>query len=105
VVTVLLAVVARISTSVGYLNFLLLGFGSFLLESLVLFNSFLLFGDPNLSAALAVGLFLLWSGLGSLYSGRWERSGWLYLLVPLAVLGYAATAPMLNSLTISRPFL
>jgi len=103
VVTVLLAVVARISTSVGYLNFFLLGFGSFLLESLVLFNSFLLFGDPNLSAALAVGLFLLWSGLGSLYSGRWERSGRLYLLVPLAVLGYAATAPMLNSLTIARP--
>lgn len=103
VVTILLAVVARISTSIGYLSFFLLGFGSFLLESLVLFNSFLLLGDPNLSAALAVGLFLFWSGLGSLYSDRWERSGWLYLLVPLAVLAYAATAPMLNALTISRP--
>jgi hypothetical protein len=30
-------------------------------------------------------------------------SGWLYALVPAAVLIYAATAPMLNALTIAQP--
>ncbi len=102
-VAVLIAVLLRIATSLGYLNFFVLGFGSFLLESLVLYNSFLLLGDPNFSAALAVGLFLSWSGLGSLYSDRWERSGWLYALVPAAALIYAVTAPMLNALTIAQP--
>ena len=68
-----------VSTSAGFLTFFLLGFGSFLLESLVLFNSFLLLGDPNLSAAVAVGVFLL----GSLLSERLERSPWVYAMTPV----------------------
>ncbi len=99
----LLALLLRVSTSVGYLSFFLLGFGSFLLESLVLFNSFLLLGDPNLSAAVAVGVFLVWSGVGSLLSERWERSRWLPAVVPAAVLFYAGTAPLLNGQTIAMP--
>ena len=103
VIAGLLALLIRISTSVGYLTFFLLGFGSFLLESLVLFNSFLLLGDPNLSAAVAVGVFLLWSGLGSLLSERLERSPWFFAVVPAAVLVYSATAPLLNVQTIGLP--
>lgn len=101
IVTLLL--VARLSTSAGHLTFFLLGFGSFLVESLVLFNSFLLLGNPVLSAAVAVGFFLFWNGIGSLYSDRFERARWFYLLTPIAVLAYAATAPLLNGWTIAQP--
>ncbi len=94
------ALVARLSTSAAHLNVFVLGFGSFLLESLVLFNSFILLGDPNLSAALAVGVFLLWSALGSLLSRRVERSRALLFAVPIGVLIYATTAPLLNGNTI-----
>lgn len=100
---VLLALLVRIGTSAGHFNFFLLGFGSFLLESLVLFYSFLLIGDPNLSAAVAVGVFLVWNGVGSLLSLRFETSRWFYAAVPLAVLLYAATAPVLNVQTITLP--
>jgi spermidine synthase len=97
-VGVLLAAVAvAMATSVGRSTFFVLGFGSFLLESLIIFNSFLLFGDPNLSAALAVGVFLLWSGLGSLVSARWEGKRWMYYAVPAVVVVYALTAPILNA--------
>ena len=94
---------ARLSTSVGHLNFFLLGFGSFLVESLVLFNSFLLIGNPSLSAAVAIGFFLIWNAIGSHFSDRLERPRWFYGLVPVAVLTYAATAPLLNGLTIAQP--
>jgi hypothetical protein len=84
-------------------QYFLLGFGSFLLESLVLYNSFLLLGDPSLSAAVAVGVFLLWNGAGSLLSTRLAATRWFYGAVPVAVLLYAATAPFLNSETIALP--
>lgn len=96
-----LGVGAAAATSLSRFNFLVLGFGSFLLESLVLFNSFLLFGDPNLSAALAIGLFLLWNGVGSLLSVRVENRKWLYLAVPAVILVYGVSAPMLNAATIA----
>ncbi|MBI2467854.1 MAG: hypothetical protein HYV62_08590 [Candidatus Rokubacteria bacterium] len=98
---VALALLVRLATSLGHASFFLLGFGSFLLESLVLFNSFLLLGDPNLSAAVAVGVFLLWNGVGSLLSVRFEASRWFYAAVPLSVALYAVTAPILNVQTIT----
>jgi hypothetical protein len=91
------------ATSLSRSSFFVLGFGSFLLESLVLFNSFLLFGDPNLSAALAVGMFLLWGGVGSILSQRWEGRRWLYAAVPASVVLYAVTAPLLNGATLAAP--
>src|SRR5207237_8658498 len=103
VLTAILAIGVTASTSLSRFNFFVLGFGSFLLESLVLFNSFLLLGDPNLSAALAVGFFLLWNGIGSFLSARLEQRRWFYLAVPGIVAVYAVTAPMLNFLTISAP--
>ena len=99
----LVALVARLSTSVGHLNFFLLGFGSFLVESLVLFNSFLLIGNPSLSAAIAVGCFLIWNGIGSRYSERLQSARLFYAVLPIAVLIYAATAPLLNAYTIALP--
>jgi spermidine synthase len=98
-----LALVLRVATSVGHLNFFLLGYGSFLLESLVLFNSFLLLGDPNLSAAVAVGAFLIWNGVGSLLSRRLEASRWFFAAVPFVVLLYAVSAPLLNALMVGLP--
>jgi hypothetical protein len=93
----------RLSTSVGHLNFFLMGFGSFLVESLVLFNSFLLLGNPSLSAAVAVGCFLLWNAVGSRYSDRLQQARWFYVATPLLVLLYGATALYLNALTIALP--
>ncbi|MBI2467850.1 MAG: hypothetical protein HYV62_08570 [Candidatus Rokubacteria bacterium] len=103
VAVVVLALLLRIGTSVGHFNFFLLGFGSFLLESLVLFQSFLLIGDPSLSAAVAVGVFLVWNGVGSLLSVRFEQARWFYAVVPVAVGLYALTAPVLNVQTITLP--
>jgi spermidine synthase len=97
------ALLVRVATSVGHLNFFLLGYGSFLLESLVLFNSFLLLGDPNLSAAVAVGAFLIWNGVGSLLSRRLEASRWFFPAVPAVVLLYAVSAPLLNAHTVGLP--
>jgi predicted membrane-bound spermidine synthase len=90
---------ARLVTSLPHAHFFALGFASFLVESLVLLQSFLLFGNPSLSAALAVGFFLLWAGLGSLRSERLAAWGPLYALVPAAVLLYALTAPLLLAAT------
>jgi hypothetical protein len=97
-----LALLVRLGTSLGHTNFFFLGFGSFVVESLVLFNSFLLIGNPSLSAAVAIGFFLFWNGIGSVYSDRLEKWRWFFVLVPVCVLLYAATAPLLNSLTIAK---
>jgi hypothetical protein len=92
-------ILARIGTSLGHAHFFLLGLASFLVESLVLLNSFLLLGNPSLSAALAVGFFLLWGGFGSLLSERLQAWRGFYLSVPVAVLLYAATGPLVHAAT------
>jgi predicted membrane-bound spermidine synthase len=101
--TALLLIVLAMCTSLSRSVFFTLGFGSFLLESLVLFNSFLLLGDPNLGAALAVGFFLLWNGLGSMLSARFENRRWFAAAVPALVLLYGVTAPLLNGITLASP--
>jgi len=95
--------IARVSTGVGHFHFFVLGFGSFLVESLVLLNSFLLIGNPILSAAVAVGCFLIWNALGSRYSERLQAARWFYPVVPVGVFAYAVTAPLLNGYTIALP--
>ncbi len=97
------ALARRLGTSVGHLNFFLLGFGSFLVESLVLFNSFLLIGNPTLSAALAVGFFLVWNSVGSRYSEHMQRARKFYALTPVLVLIYTASAPLLTVQMIAMP--
>jgi hypothetical protein len=103
--SVLVLILLSAATSLSRGVFFTLGFGSFLLESLVLFNSFLLFGDPNLGAALAIGFFLLWNGLGSVISARFEQRRWFYAAVPVIVLLYVVTAPFLNAATITSSIL
>ncbi|MFN7971794.1 MAG: hypothetical protein U0166_05525 [Acidobacteriota bacterium] len=100
---VLGALLLRVATSVAHLNFFLLGLGSFLVESLVLYNSFLLLGDPNLSACVAVGMLLLFGGVGSLLSPRLQKLRAHLFATPAIVLLYALTAPSLNTLTITFP--
>jgi spermidine synthase len=94
---------ARIVTSLGHAHFFLLGLASFLVESLVLLNSFLLFGDPSLSAALAVGFFLLWGGIGSACSERLHARRGFYVAVPAVVLLYALTGPLVHAATMGTP--
>jgi len=89
----------RLATSLGHAHFFFLGLASFLVESLVLLNSFLLFGNPSLSAALAVGFFLLWGGIGSGISERLQAWRGFYLLVPALVILYAATWPLVHAAT------
>lgn len=92
-------ILGRIVTSLGHAHFFFLGLASFLVESLVLLNSFLLFGNPSLSAALAVGFFLLWGGIGSLLSDRLQAWRGFYLSVPVVVLLYAVTGPLVHAAT------
>lgn len=92
-------ILARISTSLGHAHFFVLGLASFLVESLVLLNSFLLIGNPSLSAALAVGFFLVWGGIGSALSGRLQAWRWFYVAVPVVVLLYAVTGPLVHAAT------
>jgi spermidine synthase len=94
-----LLLLGRIATSLGHAHFFFLGLASFLVESLVLLNSFLMFGNPSLSAALAIGFFLLWSGIGSQWSERLQAWRGFYLAVPAAVLLYAATGPLVHAAT------
>lgn len=89
----------RIVTSLGHAHFFLLGLGSFLVESLVLLNSFLLFGNPSLSAALAIGFFLLWGGIGSRVSERLHAWRGFYLVVPVVLVLYAVTWPFVHAAT------
>jgi predicted membrane-bound spermidine synthase len=101
VVLVLLGILllGRIVTSLGYAHFFLLGLASFLVESLVLLQSFLLFGNPSLSAALAIGFFLLWGGIGSQWSERLQAWRGFYLFVPVVLLLYAVTSPLVHAAT------
>jgi hypothetical protein len=99
----LLGVLVLSGTSKARATLFTLGFGSFMLESLVLFNSFLLFGDPNLSAAVAVGVFLLWSGVGSIWSQRLDHSSWCRFALPAGILVYAVSAPLINAGMIASP--
>ena len=46
---------------------------------------------------------MLWNAVGSLYSERLQRLRGFFVLVPLAVLAYSATAPLLNAYTIALP--
>ena len=91
--------VGRVVTSLGHAHFFLLGLGSFLVESLVLLNSFLLFGNPSLSAALAIGFFLLWGGIGSLFSDRLHAWRGFYVVVPAVLVLYAVTWPFVHAAT------
>lgn len=93
----------RIATSVSHLSFFLLGVGSFLAECLVLFYSFLLIGNPSLSAAVGVGFLLFWNGIGSLSSDWLERRRGFYPLVAVLVLLYGVSAPWLSAATIASP--
>lgn len=92
-------ILARIGTSLGHAHFFFLGLASFLVESLVLLNSFLLVGNPSLSAALAVGFFLLWGGIGSLASERLQAWRSFYVAVPAVALLYAVTGPLVHAAT------
>jgi len=94
-----LLLLGRLVTSLGHAHFFLLGLGSFLVESLVLLNSFLLFGNPSLSAALAIGFFLLWGGIGSQLSDKLQAWRGFSLAVPIVVLLYAVTGPLLHAAT------
>ncbi len=96
----LLALVVRLAGSAGHRHFFVLGFGSFLVESLMLLYSFLLVGNPTLSAAIAVGFLLICGAVGSFYSDRLEKSRAFLVAVPFVMAAYALTAPFLNQATI-----
>ncbi len=99
----LLLLAVRLLSSRAHRVFFFLGLGSFLVESVVIFQSFLLLGSPALSAALAVGFLLLWNAVGSWGAarlGRWRHFGWLCLF---AILLHGFTAPLLSHLLLSQP--
>jgi hypothetical protein len=62
----------------------------------------LLLGNPSLSAALAVGVFLSGNAIGSLLSGKVDKKKGLIFLLPLFVALYTLSAPFLTKFTLSQ---
>ncbi len=87
------------------LVFSALGFGFMFIEMTFIQNFTLLFGDPATSAAAAIGLLLVFSALGSLFSKRILISSGeklffsvLAVVLPLMILGYAVLVPHFSAL-------
>ena len=85
---------------VQILVFAALGFGFMFIEMTFIQNFTLIFGDPATSAATAVGILLLFSAIGSLFSKKilislGEKSFFsvLAVILPLMILGYAVLVP------------
>lgn len=93
------------------LVFSALGFGFMFVEMTFIQNFTLLFGDPATSAAAAIGLLLVFSALGSLFSKRILISSGeklffsvLAVVLPLMILGYAVLVPHFSALCMSFAF-
>jgi hypothetical protein len=95
-------VLSHLITSISYTHFFLLGTSFMLVESILLYHSFLLLGNPSLSAALAVGVFLIGNAIGSLLSRKVDKRKGLIFLLPLCVALYAFSAPFLTKFTLSQ---
>ena len=85
---------------VQILVFAAMGFGFMFVEMTFIQNFTLLFGDPATSAATAIGLLLVFSAIGSLFSKKilislGEKSFFsvLAVVLPLMILGYAVLVP------------
>ena len=102
IIVVGVLLLARLSTSISYTHFFLLGTSFMLVECILLFHSFLLIGNPWLSASLAVGVFLFGNAIGSLLSRRVDKKKVLIFLLPLFVALYAFSAPFLTKATLSQ---
>jgi len=101
-ILVMLLLLVRLTTSISYTHFFLLGTSFLLVECILLYHSFLLIGNPWLSASLAVGVFLIGNAIGSLLSGRVDKRKGLIFLLPLFVALYAFSAPFLTKATLSQ---
>ena len=85
---------------VQILVFAAIGFGFMFVEMSFIQNFTLIFGDPATSAAAAIGLLLVFSAIGSLFSKKilislGEKSFFsvLAIFLPLIILGYAVLVP------------
>jgi len=83
----------RINLAMGH--FFLLGLSWMIVESIVLFHSFLLLGNPALSAGVALGAFLCSNGIGSYISKHLQRRRKILILLPLLIILYTLMMPML----------
>lgn len=93
----------RLASSLAHSHFFILGLSWMLVESIILFHSFLLIGNPALSAALSLGIFLLSNGVGSLLSERWQRRKEFLFLIPASVLCYTLLVLVLGRYAFSVP--
>lgn len=96
---------------VQVLVFAALGFGFMFIEMTFIQNLTLLFGDPATSAATAIGLLLIFSAIGSLFSKKilislGEKSFFscLTIVLPLMILGYAVVIPHFSAACMSFAF-
>jgi len=85
---------------VQMLAFAALGFGFMFIEMTFIQHFTLLFGDPATSAATAIGIMLVFSAIGALFSkkiliasGEKLFFGFLAIFLPLMILGYAVFVP------------
>ncbi len=74
-----------ILSSLSSVNFFLLGYAYMLFESIVIYHSFLLIGNPSLSAGIAIGVFLISNSFGSMYSENFKKKKKLLFILPAVV--------------------
>ncbi|MBP5201286.1 hypothetical protein J6253_00915 [bacterium] len=96
---------------VQLLVFAALGFGFMFIELTFIQNLTLLFGDPATSAATAIGLLLVLSAIGSLFSkkilislGEKPFFSSLAIILPLMILGYAVFFPYFSAACMGLSF-
>lgn len=96
VVAILIIVLLwRLRPNLSMGHFFLLGFSWMIVESMVLFHSFLLVGNPALSTGIALGAFLCSNGVGSYISGFVHKRRRILVLLPVVIILYSVMIPML----------
>jgi hypothetical protein len=91
----ILIVIGASCRRTGHAQMFTIGLGFMLLESLVLVQGFLVLGNPSVSTGVALGAFLVGTGVGSLASPYLRRRRYLLFGVPLVVLSGGLVLPSL----------
>jgi hypothetical protein len=93
VLVIILFLKVRINLAMG--QFFLLGLSWMIVESMVLFHSFLILGNPALSTGIALGAFLCSNGIGSYISKYLQNRRKILILLPLLIILYTLMIPVL----------
>jgi predicted membrane-bound spermidine synthase len=95
VIVLVLILLLKVGINLAIGHFFLLGLSWMIVESIVLFYSFLILGNPALSTGVALGAFLCSNGVGSYISKYLQRRRKILILLPLLIILYTLMIPVL----------